>query len=290
MSALRDLPWRPRLRIDRLRRGSGDPTQPTAARLEPLQPTPGVQGELTLLTANLWHDWPRGRRLGERLEAFARLVEAERVDVLMLQEVMRSSALRADEWLAERLGMAYVYARANGHDAGIGFEEGVAVFSRFALADPSVRTLAAGRGRFLRRLALAVRLEAFPLWLFSVHLGLWRRRNQAQLGDLVRWVGQVAGSGSAVIGGDFNASERSARFAAATRDWRDLFREVHPQGDAATFELGWPGRRARLGLRLDYLFLKPGEQRWQPREAVLLDAPDGGHSDHRAVLVRLASL
>jgi len=32
---------------------------------------------ITVMSANLWHDWPRFRRLSERLSAFARLVEAE---------------------------------------------------------------------------------------------------------------------------------------------------------------------------------------------------------------------
>ncbi len=72
-------------------------------------------GQLTVLSANLWHDWPRFRRIKERLEDFARLAEREQADVILLQEVARTRAIRADEWLADRLGMVSVYSRANGH-------------------------------------------------------------------------------------------------------------------------------------------------------------------------------
>ncbi len=68
----------------------------------------------TVLSANLWHDWPRFKDLEKRLEAFAGLAESERVDLILLQEIARTPAFQADEWLAERLNMAYVYSRANG--------------------------------------------------------------------------------------------------------------------------------------------------------------------------------
>ena len=92
-------------------------------RATPSQPVLKECGMLTVLSANLWHDWPRRRGWPQRLEALAQLVEAEGADIVLLQEVARTPALRADEWLARRLGMAYAYARANGHEAAIGFEE-----------------------------------------------------------------------------------------------------------------------------------------------------------------------
>jgi exonuclease III len=48
------------------------------------------------------------------------MVESEAADIVLLQEVARTTKLKVDEWLAERLGMGYVYARANGHEPGIG--------------------------------------------------------------------------------------------------------------------------------------------------------------------------
>jgi hypothetical protein len=88
---------------------------------------------VAILTANLWHDWPRRRRFRERLECFVELVQKEAVDILLLQELARIKDFKTDEWLADQLGMAYVYSRANGHVSEIGFEEGLAVFSRFPI-------------------------------------------------------------------------------------------------------------------------------------------------------------
>ena len=68
-------------------------------------------------------------RQAQRLEGFAGMVKDENVDVILLQEVTHRSEYHVDQWLSERLGMAYVYSRANGHESGIGFEEGLAVLS-----------------------------------------------------------------------------------------------------------------------------------------------------------------
>jgi endonuclease/exonuclease/phosphatase family metal-dependent hydrolase/phosphatidylglycerophosphate synthase len=239
-------------------------------------------GTLTVLSANLWHDWPRQRRAEERMEAFAGLVEAERADVVLLQEVMRASLLRVDERLAARLGMAYAYARANGSRARIGFEEGVAVFSRLPLGEARVQPLGVP-GWWVRRLALAVRVEArpAPFWAVSVHLGVRPWRNAAQLRHLVEWVDALAKHEAALVGGDFNAPEWTPSIAAAHRAWRDPFRELHPHADAATFE------RPFLRARLDYIFLRGVGRGWRPVQARLIGAPgSGGHSDHRAVVVR----
>lgn len=167
------------------------------------------------MTANLWHDWPRQRRLLSRLEAFAAMVQRERVDVLLLQEVSRTPDLHVDAWLGQQLGMAYVYARANGDEAALGFEEGLAVFSRFALTAPRLRQLQPEPLPFVRRLALGVTVRTSwgEIPAFSVHLALARRQNAAQLDDLRRWIGDAP----AIIGGDFNAHETTPQIQGASR-------------------------------------------------------------------------
>jgi len=259
-------------------------------RATPSQPVLKECGMLTVLSANLWHDWPRRRGWPQRLEALAQLVEAEGADIVLLQEVARTPALRADEWLARRLGMAYAYARANGHEAAIGFEEGLAVFSRCPLTTPRLRHLGSGDNPFVRRLALGAVVETpcGGVSVFTVHLGLSRRQNALQLSHLRAWVAEVAGHHPALIGGDFNAPEHTPQITHTRRAWLDTFRCLHPQADGATHELKWPwGGRLRRH-RLDYLFLSPGSHRWHVLEARHIDAPGGPHSDHRAVLVRLA--
>ncbi len=247
-------------------------------------------GHLTILSANLWHDWPFHRRLPERLERLARLVEAEGVDVVLLQEVARTRHLRSDEWLAGRLGMACAYCRANGHRAGIGFEEGVGLLSRFPLRAPLVRVLGPAAGPFVRRLALGAMLKTpfGPILTFSVHLGLRARRNAAQVAHLQRWVAQVAGERMALIGGDFNAPERSPRIRRVQETWVDTFRHLYPEEDGTTHELRWPWGRPLRRRRLDYIFLRPNGHRWSLVEARHIETPGEACSDHRPVLVRLA--
>jgi endonuclease/exonuclease/phosphatase family metal-dependent hydrolase len=246
---------------------------------------------VTVLSANLWHDWPRQRSRTARLEALARLMEVERVDVALLQEVSRTRSLAADEWLADELGMAYVYARANGHEQAVGFEEGLAVFSRYPLRAPRLREFRSTAAPFARRIALGATLDspAGELQAFSVHLSLARQRNARQFGQLQAWVDQLGRDRPALIGGDFNAGEQMPQISQAQRTWLDLFRHLHPDAQADTHQIRCPrsGQLLRSS-RLDYLFLRPNGHRWKVLEARHLDAPGAGISDHQAVLARLA--
>jgi endonuclease/exonuclease/phosphatase family metal-dependent hydrolase len=244
---------------------------------------------VTMLSANLWHDWPRHRRLTQRLESFAKLVEAEEVDILLLQEVARTPDIRTDQWLAERLKMAYVYSRANGHHRGIGFEEGLAVFSRFPLKAPRFQQLEPSFKPFVRRLVLGAEVETphVDLPVFSVHLSLLPSHNAAQVQLLQDWVTSIAGDRSALIGGDFNAHEHAAQMTHMRQTWLDVYRHIHPKTEGATHELRVFSKGRARRRRLDYIFLFPGNRRWKVLEARHLDAPDGPHSDHRAVLAKL---
>jgi endonuclease/exonuclease/phosphatase family metal-dependent hydrolase len=222
----------------------------------------------------------------------ARLSETESADIVLLQEVARTPALQADVWLAHRLGMACAYSRANGHEAAIGFEEGLAILSRFPLAGPRLRQLGLGTNPFVRRLALAIDV-ATPfgeLLAVSVHLALRHGHNAIQLAQLRDWVAGAAAGRPALIGGDYNAPEHRAEIQATQRAWLDTFRHLHPEADGTTHEVFWPwGHRLRRH-RLDYIFFQAGPEgaHWEVLETRHLDAPGGPHSDHRAVLTRLA--
>jgi endonuclease/exonuclease/phosphatase family metal-dependent hydrolase len=291
---LRRLMARPQLHRPRalLRRGlaAARPTPYLLQRTESTLPAPAFSAPLTVISANLWHDWPRHRRQLARLEAFASMVEAQRAGVLLLQEVTRNGRLEANEWLAERLGMGYVYGRANGSSEGGGFEEGLAIFSHYPLADPRLHTLAPNKWPFVHRVALSASIELDPgrLRLFSVHLGQLPGENRAQIMELQRWVESVAGDDPALIGGDFNAPEDTRRIGRLRSAWLDVFRIHHGQAGAATHTLFWPWGKPIVHLRLDYLFLRPGRQIWQVCETRLLETPAIRHSDHRAVLARLS--
>lgn len=244
---------------------------------------------LTIVSANLWHDWPRYRRQTERLEAFARLLEAEHVDVLLLQEVARTAAVKVDALLAKRLGMAHIYTRVNGDEQAIGFEEGLAIMSRYPLGGAARRHLPVGSNPFVRRMAVGAEVitPRGRLLAVSVHLGLSRRQNAAQFDALRTWVGEIVGGRQALIGGDFNAGEASRQIDKAQRTWVDTFRRLHPHADGTTHTLFWPWGGIMRRARLDYMFLHPGDQQWNLVASRHLTTPGGPHSDHRAVLVRL---
>jgi endonuclease/exonuclease/phosphatase family metal-dependent hydrolase len=243
---------------------------------------------ITVISANLWHDWPLRRKLPDRLEKFARLVESEGADVVLLQEVIRSPEICVDDWLADRLGMAYAYTPANGDEGAIGFEEGLAVFSRFPILAPQCKPLGR-RSSFFHRLALGAEVESpfGNLLAISVHLGLLKNRNRNQWDDLQTWVTDFSGGRTALIGGDFNMPEGTKQIKQAQNLWIDTFRRIHPKQDATTHELHLPWGASFRRRRLDYIFLQPGPTFWTVLEARHLETPNEPHSDHRAVMARL---
>jgi endonuclease/exonuclease/phosphatase family metal-dependent hydrolase len=266
-----------------------EPAGRTLIRQVPMARSSRPESAFTVLSANLWHDWPRYRRFQERLETFAQMVSMEDVDVLLLQEVARTPEIHADKWLANRLGMSYIYSRANGHHQGIGFEEGLAIFSRFPLAKPYLQQLKPDFEPFARRLVLGAELQTSHglLPVFSVHLGMLPSQNGAQLCHLQSWVTEVAALRPALIGGDFNAHEDTSHIAQVKRTWLDLFRFMNPLAEGSTHVLHIPPWRKPSRRRLDYIFLQPGNQRWQVLDARHLDVPEAPYSDHSAVIARI---
>lgn len=244
---------------------------------------------ITVLSSNLCHDWPFHRRMSNRLEAFARLVEAQNADVVLLQEVARLPGLQVDKWLSQRLGMAYVYSRVNGHEDEIGFEEGLAVFSRYPIKDTHLKIMGDQINPFVRRLGLAATLETpwGEFLAFSVHLSLLNKRNVDQLAGLIDWVNTLSGERAAFIGGDFNAHESTKQILEARKTWLDTFRYSNPNNDGFTHIMRWPWGTPLRRSRLDYIFLKPDRSEWRILDADHLEAPFENHSDHRVVMARL---
>ncbi len=245
---------------------------------------------LNFITANLWHDWPRFKNITQRLEAFASLAAAENADILLLQEAARTPHLHASEWIAQYLDMHLLYAPSNGHP-GIGFEEGLAILSRFPLSRPSLRRLGGSSKRsFVHRMALGASVETpcGEFRVFSVHLGLNARQNYRQVHDLTTWVAMIDHQTPVLIGGDFNAAEDSPQIQHARRVWTDTFRRLHPHSEAVTHTLRWPWGGILKEHRLDYIFLHNPQQSWSVLDSRHLTSPKMPHSDHHAVFTRLA--
>jgi endonuclease/exonuclease/phosphatase family metal-dependent hydrolase len=259
--------------------------------------TPAVKQDekcraITIVSANLWHDFPHYRRMKARLEDFISMVIAENADILLLQEVARTPLLHADTQLSKRLNMAYLYSRVNGHRRAIGFEEGLAVFSRYPLVEPSLRQLSKDGNPFTRRLALGAVLDTpcGHIYAFSTHLSIFPRQNAHQAAQLRDWVQAVSGEKTAIIAGDFNADENQPHIIQKQKEWVDTFRQVNPGEDGTTHELRGPFGITLRRRRLDYVFIKPGDRRWKVLETRHLHIPHAPHSDHHAVLTRLAPI
>ncbi len=268
----------------------GDASVLVISEAGPVPPRDLGDDPLTVLTANLWHDWPRFRNLPERLESLAQLIETQGAQVVLLQEALRTPELSASAWLADRLGMAQVYVRANGHQRAIGFEEGPAVLTRFPFCEVRALQFRSSSGPFVRRMALGARVElgCCHMWVVSTHLGFLRRDNRRQIARLQAWVSDMVGEDIAVIGGDFNAGEESESIRGAQSRWIDTYRQIYPKGETETHQLQWPWGAVLRNQRLDYLFLHSSNGHWQITDAQHLMTEPLAHSDHKAVLTRLA--
>jgi endonuclease/exonuclease/phosphatase family metal-dependent hydrolase len=244
---------------------------------------------LTIVSANLWHDWPRYRDLPDRLESLAQLIEDQGAQVVLLQEALRTPNISASEWLAERLNMVYGYVRANGEMDALGFEEGPAVLSRLPLGDVKAINLGSSAAPLVHRMALGaqIELECCKIWVVSTHLGFLQADNLRQMNQLRSWVSKLVGDGTAVIGGDFNAGESSKSIRMAREDWQDTYRNLNQKDDGHTHLLRLPWGGILLSHRIDYLFLKNRERDWSIVDAQHLTTEPLPYSDHKAVLARL---
>lgn len=267
----------------------GSPPQYYSHRLLPDTLLDNRTFGIRVLSNNLWHDWPRFRNLQGRMAVFANLVEKERADIVLVQEVARTPFFKADEWLSERLGMAYVYSRANGDLETTGFEEGLAIYSRFPLVNPTLNQLySSGFPLITRRLALGATAKTpwGELFLVSTHLGHGRKMNARQFDRLHQWVEDTRVSHPAIIGGDFNIGEDSPQIRQAQRRWQDVFRIMNPDAKGMTFEISLPWGGPLMRSRLDYLFLRGDKRSWQVVESQIVPQTNSSYSDHLGVCAR----
>lgn len=247
---------------------------------------------IKFLSANLWHDWPRYRLLEDRLNCFVELVLSEEADILLLQEISRTKDFHADRWLGDRLGMAYIYSRSNGNAAKIGFEEGLAIFSRFPIRGQRLAQLSNHLNPFSRRMALGASIDTAGgiIDVYSVHLGILGSQNKKQFSHLSNWVEEQSQSVPVVVGGDFNAGEKSSQIHETNKNWFDSYRAMNPEGSAFSHELRLPWGSVLKRSRLDYLFFRRGEPALRVNEARYLDSFGCSISDHRPILAQASFL
>lgn len=159
-----------------------------------------VPDTLRLMTYNIHFGFDARHR--PALEAIARTIEAEAPDIVLLQEAMRGSALSVQHdslgWLAQRLGMRYVFAPT------VGDIFGNAVLTRVPLEE--VRRISFVRPAPLRhspRGAVAVRVGG--ILIVNTHLDEFVDATRIREDQIRVLLDTFARAGPLVIGGDLNA-------------------------------------------------------------------------------------
>ncbi len=169
-----------------------------------------------------WNLWWRFGPWQQRREAIARTLEAERPDVLGLQEVWAADGEDGENlagWLAERLGMHWVWSRSpvqdrwhsrNGGDTSV--DVGVAVLSRHPILESAERRLPTVPGfpdDGKTALHALIDVPGGPLPFFTTHLNSGVPESEvrcAQVRELAAFVVERAtGPYPPVVTGDFNA-------------------------------------------------------------------------------------
>ena len=224
-------------------------------------------GPLRVFSLNLLHDFPSFDYLDQRLDLVVDAIRRHDPDLVCLQEVPWHWGSAARE-LANRIGLNYLYLRANGNRWTLLFEEGEAILSRYPLHDATFVELHPQAGTFEHRVVLGA--TAITPWgnvrVYVTHLTHGDpSANEAQASALAAFVDGSAGM-PALVAGDFNAREDSPQIRAllagedpGNTSWIDTYRAVHPTEAGYTCcadDLLDPGEA--LEKRIDYLFFVPG--------------------------------
>ena len=195
---------------------------PTGAQAPPAVPGPatGKTIRLKVMTYNIkvGAGGDKTKTRPADLEPVAKVIEAEKPDLVGLQEVdrlrKRSGGVDQPAWLAKRLGMQVVYEVAIRWDPNPpGRDEyGIAVLSRFPIRSSERHPLfkpglRAGQppGLAEQRIlqSATVVAEGIPIRFLNTHLGLTADQRREQ----VRQIAEAAagGTGPLILTGDFNA-------------------------------------------------------------------------------------
>jgi endonuclease/exonuclease/phosphatase family metal-dependent hydrolase len=238
------------------------------------------EGPLRVMSLNMLHGFPQFEHLSTRLDLIADEIRRQDADIVCLQEVPWTTPLSSGvEYLATRVGMNYLYLRANGNRRAILFEEGVAILSRYPLEDATSAELQPRAGFFEHRVVLhaTVTTARDDVDVFVTHLTHGDQEvNRQQAASLAAFV-QNTGGAPAIVAGDFNATEDSAQIQSLAGLWIDTYRAANPDAEGLTCCIDnlAAGPAEELETRIDYLFVVPRtrESVQIHRSQLVLDRP-----------------
>ncbi len=254
--------------------------------------------EVTVLTINLWHDFPNFTDLDKRTQMVADFVLQRQPDFVAAQEAGENGLIKNRcKVIAEKAGYQYRWVSEGGFPAV--FAEGPCVLSRWPVMDDQFIDLPHPQqsGLVVRKAqALRVQWPGGPLTMISTHLSNGNDAENDRVDQAVavyQLARQYAGPLPVFMGGDLNSSP-------TTPPMKFLRGEQTVNGVMSTMKDAWlqarpndPGLTASAGApdeRIDYLYMDPGthsQTRVIDCEVVLNQPTNGVYpSDHYGVLCR----
>jgi endonuclease/exonuclease/phosphatase family metal-dependent hydrolase len=220
-------------------------------------------GILRVVSLNMLHGFPQFEYLDRRMQGFIDEITQLNPDIILLQEVPWTMKRgNSAKMLAERIGMNYAYLRANGSRWAIGFEEGVAVLSRYSLISPAFIELKPKSGFFEHRvvLHLIARTEIGEVGFYVTHLTHEDPFvNQGQVESLMGFVNPQPDLFS-IVAGDFNALPASPQMTRINAVWVEPFEAQSSGFEQYTCCIRSLTQETKtLSKQIDYLWIVPGK-------------------------------
>lgn len=187
------------------------------------------------------------------MERIGRIIEEEEADIIGLQEVDNHWSERSDfqdqaKWLAERLGMFYVYAANLDRDPLNEGEPrrqyGTAILSKYPILHSENHPLTKiGNTEQRGLLEAAINVKGNHLHFYNTHLALTTAEREIQMKEIIAITGES--KGPKVIMGDLNAVPESIEMQPMYAHYLDVFAD---QPEAYTYPAVNPTKR------IDYIF------------------------------------
>lgn len=229
---------------------------------------------MTLMTYNIHHGEGTDGKLD--LERIARIIRAQKPDLVAVQEVddkaARSGKVAQAEELGRLTGLHAVFGKAMDFQGGA---YGQAILSRWPIKEYKVHQLPQRPGRE-PRIVLEAKIDrpGESLVFASVHLDHQLEEvRKEQAAEINRIFKLKSSTGSTLLAGDFNADPESGTM-------REFNAWLDTAGNQAAFTM--PARNPRK--RIDYVLGFPREH-WRTVHSQVLN--EAIASDHRPVLTRV---
>nr|WP_263324474.1 endonuclease/exonuclease/phosphatase family protein [Neobacillus sp. Marseille-Q6967] len=187
------------------------------------------------------------------LERIAKIIEGEKADIIGLQEVDNHWSERSDfqdqaKWLAERLGMFYVYAANLDRDPLKEGEPrrqyGTAILSKYPILHSENHPLTKiGNTEQRGLLEASINVKGNHLHFYNTHLALTTAEREIQMKEIISIAGES--KGAKVIMGDLNAVPESIEMQPMFAEYLDVFAD---NPEAYTYPAVNPTKR------IDYIF------------------------------------